>query len=81
MGLAYMGFERVSDGVVSYRTSVAESGLARDIDRELISYQALTRTFVITGNADDARAAKAAEGSLKDAIDGSMKAIRDSGRL
>jgi hypothetical protein len=37
MGLSYLGFERVSAGVVSYRNSVSESGLARDIDRELTS--------------------------------------------
>ncbi|CAN5196090.1 HAMP domain-containing methyl-accepting chemotaxis protein [soil metagenome] len=81
MGLAYLGFERVSAGVTAYRGSVAESGLARDIDRELISYRALTRYYVFTGNAEDAKAAKAAEDRLKDAIDQSMKVTRDSGRL
>src|SRR5258708_39671854 len=39
MAIAYFGFERVSTGVVSYRNSVLESGFARDIDRELTSYQ------------------------------------------
>jgi methyl-accepting chemotaxis protein len=81
MGLAYLGFERVSAGVVAYRSSVAESGLARDIDRELISYRSLTRYYVVTGNAEDAKAAKAAEARLKDAIDQSMKVTKDSGRL
>ena len=36
MGIAYLGFERVSAGVTSYRKSVSEADLARNIDRELI---------------------------------------------
>ncbi len=39
MGIAYLGFERVSAGVASYRNSVSEADLARNIDRELISYR------------------------------------------
>jgi methyl-accepting chemotaxis protein len=81
MALAYVGFERISGGVVSYRTSVAESGLARNIDRELTSYQALTRYYVLTGKEDDAKAAQTAGLSLKSAIDESMKATKDSARL
>jgi len=38
MGFAYLGFENVSGGVDAYRRSVREADLARDIDRELISY-------------------------------------------
>jgi len=81
MALAYVGFERVSAGVVAYRTSVAESGLARNIDRELISYQALTRYYVLTGKEDDAKAALSAEASLKDAIDASMLATTHPARF
>ena len=81
MAMAYVGFERISAGVVSYRTSVAESGLARNIDRELTAYQALTRYYVITGKAADAKAAKEAEASLKAAIDESTKAATGSARL
>ena len=81
MALAYVGFERVSAGVVAYRTSVAESGLARNIDRELTSYQALTRYYVLTGKEGDAKAALAAEASLKEAIDASMKATAAAARL
>lgn len=81
MGLAYVGFERVSAGVVSYRNSVAESGFARNIDRELTSYQALTRYYVITGKEDDAKAALAAEANLREAIDQSMKVTTSSARL
>ncbi len=73
MGIAYLGFERVSVGVTSYRKSVSEADLARNIDRELISYRALARYYVVTGKEDDGRAALAAEASLKDAIDQSMK--------
>lgn len=73
MGIAYLGFERVSAGVTFYRTSVSQADLARNIDRELISYQALARYYVVTGKEDDATAALAAEVGLKRAIDQSMK--------
>ena len=73
MGIAYLGFERVSVGVTSYRKSVSEADLARNIDRELISYRALARYYVVTGKEDDGKAALAAEASLKDAIDQAMK--------
>jgi methyl-accepting chemotaxis protein len=73
LGIAYLGFERVSVGVALYRGSVSEADLARNIDRELISYRGLARYYVVTGKDDDAKAALAAEASLKDAIDQSMK--------
>jgi methyl-accepting chemotaxis protein len=73
MGLAYLGFERISIGVAAYRTSVVESDLARNIDRELISYQALARYYVLSGKEEDATAALNAEASLKDAIDALMR--------
>jgi methyl-accepting chemotaxis protein len=73
MGIAYLGFEHVSVGVASYRKSVSEADLARNIDRELISYRVLARYYVVTGKEDDGKAALAAEASLKDAIDQSMK--------
>ncbi|MBS0531526.1 MAG: HAMP domain-containing protein [Proteobacteria bacterium] len=81
MGIAYLGFERISDKVTLYRKSVAESDLARNIDRELISYQALTRFYVVTAKDDDEKAALASEAQLKSAIDLSMKATTDSERL
>ncbi|MBR0900762.1 HAMP domain-containing protein [Bradyrhizobium tropiciagri] len=81
MGFAYMGFERVSGGVGSYRQSVAEADLARNIDRELISYRSLARYYVATGKEDDAKAALAAEASLKDAIVASMKGTTNPARL
>nr|WP_205512051.1 HAMP domain-containing methyl-accepting chemotaxis protein [Rhodopseudomonas sp. BR0M22] len=74
MGLAYLGFERVSDGVVAYRDGVRQSDLARDIDREMVSYEARARHYVLTGKEDDAKAARAAETGLKDAIDRSLQA-------
>jgi len=73
MGIAYLGFERVSSGVASYRHSVSEGDLAHNIDRELVSYRGLARYYVVTGKEDDGKAALAAEDSLKDAIDQSMK--------
>src|SRR4030081_1187631 len=81
MGIAYLGFERVSAGVATYRNSVSEADLARNIDRELISYQALARYYVVTGKEDDAKAALSAETSLKDAIDRSMKGTTNPARL
>ncbi len=80
MAIAYFGFERVSSGVATYRSSVAEADLARNIDRELISYRALARYYVTTGKEDDATAALAAEASLKGAIDQSMKGTSSPAR-
>ena len=81
MGFAYLGFERVSAGVETYRRSVQEADLARDIDRELISYSSLARHFVVTAREEDGKAALAAEASLKDAIVTSMKRTTDPARL
>ena len=78
---AYLGFERVSAGVATYRNSVSEADLARNIDRELISYQAQARYYVVTGKDDDATAALAAEARLKDAIDQSMKGTTNAAGL
>ena len=60
MGFAYYGFERVATAVAGFRTSVSEADMARTIDRELVSYQALARYYAVTGNADDETAAAAA---------------------
>ncbi len=81
MGIAYLGFERVSDGVATYRNSVTEADLARDIDRELISYRSLARYFVATGKEDDGKAALTAEAGLKEAIARSMKGTTNPARL
>jgi methyl-accepting chemotaxis protein len=81
LGIAYLGFERVSAGVASYRNSVTEADLARNIDRELISYQALARYYVVTGHEDDAKAALTAQAGLKDAIDQSIKGTTNPARL
>src|SRR5450631_1445965 len=81
MGIAYLGFEHVSAGVATYRNSVSEADLARNIDRELISYRALAHYYVVTGTEDDAKAALAAEASLKDAIVLSMKNTSNPSRL
>ncbi|MFL6793006.1 MAG: methyl-accepting chemotaxis protein, partial [Bradyrhizobium sp.] len=81
MGFAYLGFERVSLGVASYRQSVREADLARNIDRELISYRSLARYFVVTAKEEDGKAALAAEASLKEAIISSMKGTTNPARL
>src|ERR1700733_13530899 len=72
MGFAYLGFENVSAGVASFRTSVSEADLARNIDRELISYRSLVRYYVVTGKDEDAEAALKAQAGLKQAIDQSI---------
>jgi len=81
MGIAYMGFERVSAGVVAYRSSVSESDLAQNIDRELVSYRGLARYYAVTGKEDDAKAALAAEAGLRDAIGQTMKSTANPARI
>ena len=80
LGIAYLGFQRVSAAVSAYRDSVSEADLARNIESELISYRSLVQYYVVTGKDDDAKAALSAEQSLKAAIDqalGSTKGGRD----
>src|ERR1700758_2255763 len=80
LGIAYLGFERVSTAVAAYRNSVSEADLARNIDRELISYRSLVKFYVVTGKEDDAKAAQAAEANLKAAIDKSLAGTRQPAR-
>jgi methyl-accepting chemotaxis protein len=81
LGTAYFGFDRVSEAVASYRNSVSEADLSRNIDRELISYRSLVKYYVVTGKEDDAKAAQAAEASLKEAIDKSLSGTKQPARL
>ena len=81
IGLAYLGFERVSRGVAAHRQSVAEADLARNIDRDLTSYGLLARYFLITGKEEDGKAALAAEARLEEAIEQSIKMTTDPRRL
>ena len=81
LATAYFGFEKVSSAVASYRTSVSEADLARNIDRELIAYRGLARYYVVTAKDDDAKAAQAAEVGLKSAIDASMRGTSNPARL
>ncbi|WP_035670643.1 HAMP domain-containing protein, partial [Bradyrhizobium liaoningense] len=80
MAFSYFGFERVASGVGSYRSSVSEADLARNIDRELLAYRSAARYFVVTGKEDDAKAALDAEGSLKNAIDQAVKGAKTPAR-
>lgn len=80
LGIAYLGLEHIASAVASYRDSVSEADFARNIDRELISYRALVKYYVVTGKEDDAKAALAAEAGLKDVIDQSLKGTRKSAR-
>jgi methyl-accepting chemotaxis protein len=81
LSIAYLGFDKVSAAVASYRNSVSEADLARNIDRELISYRASVRYYVVTGKDDDAKAAQVAEASLKDAIDQAIRGTKKPARL
>ncbi|OKO86497.1 HAMP domain-containing methyl-accepting chemotaxis protein [Bradyrhizobium sp. AS23.2] len=81
MAFSYFGFERVSSGVGSYRASVSEADLARNIDRELLAYRSAVKYFVATGKEDDAKAAQDAEASLKNAIDQAVKSAKKPARL
>src|SRR5215475_11539087 len=81
LATAYFGFERISEAVAAYRDSVSEADLARNIDRELISYRSLVNYYVITGKEEDAKDAQAAEARLRDAIDKSISGARKQARL
>jgi hypothetical protein len=81
LGMAYLGFDRVSEAVASYRNSVTEADLARNIDRELISYRSAVKYYVATGKEDDAKAAQAAEVSLKDTIEKALSGTRKRARI
>jgi methyl-accepting chemotaxis protein len=80
LGIAYLGFDHVAAGVASYRNSVSEADLARNIDRELIAYRSAVRYYVLTGKEDDAKAALDAEASLKNAIEQSARGTRNPAR-
>ncbi|WP_262049023.1 methyl-accepting chemotaxis protein [Bradyrhizobium sp. Bra78] len=80
MAFSYFGFERVSFGVGSYRSSVTEADLARNIDRELLAYRSAVKYFVVTGKEDDAKAALDAETGLRNAIDKAVKSAKKPAR-
>src|SRR6185312_10872789 len=80
LSIAYLGFARVSAAVSAYRNSVSEADFARDIDRELVSYHSLVRMYVVTGKADDAKAAQTAGAGLKQAIDDALSGTKEPER-
>jgi methyl-accepting chemotaxis protein len=80
LGTAYFRFDGVSGAVASYRNSVWEADLARNIDRELISYRLLVKYYVVTAKEDDAKAAQAAEAGLKKAIDKALASTKTPAR-
>ncbi|WP_204302963.1 hypothetical protein, partial [Klebsiella pneumoniae] len=77
---AYFGYDKVSSGFSSYRSSVGEGVMARTIDREAMSYQLAARYYVVTGDEADATNALAAEGDLRDAIDKASRDMTDGTR-
>jgi methyl-accepting chemotaxis protein len=81
LAIAYFGFEHVSTAVASYRNSVTEADLARNIDRELNAFRSAARYYVATGKEDDATAAQAAEATLKEAIEESINGTKSASQL
>src|ERR1700742_2645073 len=79
--IAWLGFEKVSSAVASWRTSVSEADLARNIDRELIAYRSSVKYYVVTGKEDDAKAAGDAESGLRSAIEQAIKGARKPARI
>ncbi|MBI5133052.1 MAG: HAMP domain-containing protein [Rhodopseudomonas palustris] len=73
VSIAYLGFERISEGFVSYREGVRQSDLARNIDEARTTFQSRARYYVLTAKEDDAKAAVAAQNELKRAIDQSLQ--------
>jgi methyl-accepting chemotaxis protein len=80
VAVAYLGYDKVSSGFTSYRTSVSEGVMARTIDREVGAYQMAARYYVVTGDESDATAAMAAEGDLREAIARASREVKDTGR-
>lgn len=68
MGVAHFGFERIAREIQGYQGIVAETDSAREIDRELASYQLLVKYYVMTGASDDEAKARSAETALNSAI-------------
>ena len=81
LGSALIGLEHISEGVAAYRSSVAESDMARNIDRELVSYRLLVRYYVLSGKESDAKAALAAEANLRQAIDETTRLAAGSSQI
>lgn len=81
MTIAYLAFAGIAAAVSSYGDSVSESDLARNIDREVVSYQALVRYFAVTGKEADADAGLAAEKRLQQAIEQSRAAAHSGPRI
>ncbi len=81
MGFAYVGFGRIATSVAASRAGVAEADLARNIDRELISFRESVRYYVITSNDADAETAQAAQARLKAAIEQAKSRTTDPDRL
>lgn len=67
--ISVLGFRQISETVAEYRNSVTNSDLARNIDRDLISFQSAVRYFIVTGDDVEAKAAQLAQASLRSAID------------
>ena len=59
---------------------MSEADIARNIDRELISYRSLVKYYVVTGKDDDAKAAQAAEANLKAAIEKALSSTTKDAR-
>lgn len=68
LGATYMGYGKIMEGEKAFRVSVTAANVARDLEREMTTYQLLSRYFALTGAEDDAKAALAAQAAVKTAI-------------
>lgn len=78
MGISYFGFDRVADAVSVYQASNLQASLSGTIDRELVSYQSLTRYYALTGKQEDEAKAAAAESRLGGTIEAAVHATKPS---
>jgi hypothetical protein len=81
MGFAYLGFERVSDVVDSYRRSVQEADLCARYRSRADLLPRAGPLFRGDRQGEDGKAALEAEARLKDAIVTSMKGTTNPTRL
>lgn len=66
---AYLGFESITNSVMSYRQGVAASSMAASVDRELGSFQSATQLYILSRTEDDGKSALDAQARLRAAID------------
>ena len=80
VAVAYMGYDKVSAAFSSYRSSVSEGLLVRNIDRAVTAYQMSARYYTVTGSEADGTKAQTAGLHLNEAIKAATEEMKDPGR-